>query len=121
MLDFYNISLRKANKEHICELCGEKIKVGEQYKRNSGKFDGEFYDISLHLFCDGIVNDYCTEIGEDSWDYDGVHDWVYERVCYDCKHSCHNDGFDDCEYDRNIFECPEIRRIFSHKKKRERT
>lgn len=33
----------KARKEHVCEYCLRKIKPGERYRVEKGKFDGDFF------------------------------------------------------------------------------
>lgn len=40
-----------ARKEHTCHWCGESILRGEQYRRYSAIFDGEFQDTKMHKEC----------------------------------------------------------------------
>lgn len=41
MLEFFNQTYPKAKKEHTCDLCNQKIAVGEKYSRFTGKYDGD--------------------------------------------------------------------------------
>ncbi len=43
MMEFYNQSLPKARKDHVCEFCGKKIHKGEKYSYESGKYDGDMF------------------------------------------------------------------------------
>ena len=52
--EFYETKRPRAKKEHKCEDCGEVIKIGETYRRDSGKFDGDFFDIITCNLCDEI-------------------------------------------------------------------
>ena len=62
MSEFYNVKWPKARKEHHCEDCGKVIAVGETYKRESGKFDGELYDIITCAICSEIRSAFtCSE------------------------------------------------------------
>ena len=55
-LEFYNnTKISKSRKEHTCDLCRGEIKVGNAYRRESGKFDGEFFDNCLHTHCNNMI------------------------------------------------------------------
>lgn len=45
---------RTARKEHRCDLCGETIKVGEKYKRETLFYKGKMYDFASHCDCDEL-------------------------------------------------------------------
>lgn len=45
----------KANKEHRCSFCAEKITVGEIYIKSTHKHDGEVYDWKAHKHCSDIA------------------------------------------------------------------
>ena len=49
MLEFYHIKHPKARKEHVCDLCGSKIPLGQVYERYSGKYDGDMFDLKVFL------------------------------------------------------------------------
>lgn len=42
---------RKARKDHICFVCNKTIEKGQIYNLESGRCDGEFYNIKRHLGC----------------------------------------------------------------------
>ena len=62
----------KAIKEHSCNFCAEKIKVGETYTKSTHKCDGEVYDWKTHL--------HCANIAERLKMYDAARDSGYEGV-----------------------------------------
>lgn len=65
----------KANKEHRCNFCGEKIKKGETYNKSTHVCDGDLYDWKSHKYCaelavkmkmyddcdEGVTEDYFQE------------------------------------------------------------
>lgn len=46
----------KANKEHRCNFCCEKIRQGELYITSTHKQDGGIYDWRTHKHCSGIAS-----------------------------------------------------------------
>ena len=104
MLEFYDSSTPKAKKEHTCDLCNQRIKVGEKYSRFRGKYDGDWIDIKHHLLCDRICRAYCDWANDDEYSNDCVQDWLHDEYCYDCERC------EDCE--ENPLSCPVIRAEF---------
>jgi hypothetical protein len=104
MLDFFTDLTPKAKKEHKCEMCRGVILPGEKYHRQSGKYDGEFFDRKLHNSCNNIITTYCSENGESEFEYDGIDDWLRDVYCYDCTEK------EDCE--ASTFECEKILKNF---------
>lgn len=105
MIELYRECVYKASKEHKCEICGRTIKIGESYSRESGKFNGEFFDRCLDTTCAKIIETYiseCSPYGE-YW-VDEVVDWLIDKYCYDCKER------EDC--DLFILQCPKMRKEF---------
>ncbi len=51
--DFYDLSKKKARKEHKCSECNSTIKIGEIYEYVSGKWEG---DISIYKTCPDCLN-----------------------------------------------------------------
>lgn len=45
-----------ARKDHSCNFCGEKIRVGEKYSSSTHKFDGKVYDWNTHINCAWIAD-----------------------------------------------------------------
>lgn len=68
-------TLTKANKNHACDFCGEKIIIGEKYLKSTHKFDGDIYNWKTHIYCaeiaarlkmydeadEGVTSDYFIE------------------------------------------------------------
>lgn len=114
MLEFSSHSYPVARKEHRCDLCCSEIKVGEEYSRFSGMYEGRFFDHKHHLLCERIISQYCDHVGDNEYDNDNVIDWVTEIVCGDCEHSHYDDGADDCSFS-NMFVCPKVIERFAEK------
>lgn len=101
MLEFYNDKVFYAQKEYKCEFCNQKIKEGEKYHRQSGKYDGDFFVRKLHMVCDNMISTYCKEEKEcEDISYDGVIEWLRDKHCYDC--------LDEEECSISMFECKKI-------------
>lgn len=45
----------KASKEHQCNFCTEKIRVGEKYETSVHKCDGQIYPWKTHKHCSKIA------------------------------------------------------------------
>ena len=102
MLEFYHIKHPKERKEHVCDLCGSKILLGQTYERYSGKYDGDMFDLKKYcLDCEKIIDAFLEENGYDEYSNDDIYDWLVERFYYDCKHGWHcDDALDDCTVNR---------------------
>ena len=100
MMDFSRSSTHKAKKPHKCFLCGGKIAIGEKYERYTGKYDGDFFDQCFHENCIAILDKFCRDQQDEEYQQDWVADWLYERVCNDCKKKEH------CE--ENVFRCKNV-------------
>ena len=130
MLEFYHINHPKARKEHVCDLCGSKILLGQTYERYSGKYDGNMFDLKYCLNCEKVIDAFLDEndtynklllkgipkkdililsaynVNEcDEYSDDNIYDWLREKFCYSCKHGDY-DALDDCTV--NKFCCPTI-------------
>ena len=61
--------IKKAQKEHRCDECGEKIVIGENYKRIVGVWDGSFFNqinqckLCLRVYDDLVDMDFCPDYG----------------------------------------------------------
>ena len=100
-MEFYNDLVYKAKKEYKCEFCNQKINVGEKYHRQSGKYDGDFFDRKVHMICDNMISTFCKEENEyEDISYDGVVEWLRYKHCYNCP--------DDEECNISMFECKKI-------------
>ena len=107
MLEFYHLKHPRARKEHVCDLWGSKILLGQTYERYSGKFDGNMFVLKYCLNCEKVIDAFLDENECDEYSDDDIYDWLTERFCYNCKHGWHrDDALDDCTV--NKFCCPTI-------------
>ena len=104
MLEFYTDVVRKARKVHKCNLCYQSILAGEQYHRQSGKYEGEFFDRCIHEHCNSIISAFCKENNEQEYSEDWIIDWLGYKYCYGCEHG------EDCKV--NILQCEKILKNF---------
>ncbi len=45
-----------AKKNHVCDLCREKIMAGSAYLKSTHVFDGRIYDFKSHGYCNELAN-----------------------------------------------------------------
>ena len=83
-MEIYTEVVYKAKKAHKCHLCCKEIQVGEKYSRESGKWEGEFFDRCSHLHCSEIIRTFCSENRENEYDIDWIIDWLSDKYCYAC-------------------------------------
>lgn len=69
-------STPKARKEHRCYECKRAIQPGEQYHRDSGKWEESFYSFKVCLVCREITNEFFCE----GFSYGRVLDDLYEHI-----------------------------------------
>lgn len=108
MMEFYNQSLPKARKDHVCEFCGQKIRKGDVYSYETGKYDGDMFVRKLCLVCKNILDEFCRESREDGFSWDEITDWLSDLYCHDCKHG--RNQKDDCKFKPQ--NCPLIKKNF---------
>lgn len=103
--------VQKAEEEHTCVLCGEKIYAGEEcnilhWETNYGR---TFYNY-LHLRCNNIVEKYCIENKHYMYadiSPEMVESWLKSVYCDNCieKSICNDVGIFKCEIIlRKIYE-----------------
>lgn len=51
-----NLKQTKARKEHRCNFCNYKIRVGETYEKATYAYDGRVYDWKTHNRCSKLAN-----------------------------------------------------------------
>lgn len=108
MMEFYSERLLTAQKLHICELCNNPIDIGCKYYRESGKFDGEFFDRCLHTHCHNAEVEYCREV-DTVFNWSQIIDYIQEVYCGECE------KLDECNRYPNIMDCSNIQNIFKYK------
>lgn len=104
MMEFYNEKWTTAHIEHRCECCGKRIKAGEVYSRQIGKFCGDFFRRAYCVTCEGAVREYCIGV-YDEFQYFDIHDHVRDKFCYDCPDKKPN--MHRCDV-KNVFQCPKV-------------
>lgn len=120
-LDFYNCDLIKsARKEHKCDYCCKPIHKGDTYYSESGKYCGDFFQRKMHIFCMKIFEDYCSNVGDEEFDWEEVDEFVREYFCVrtDCPHNymleSTDENWTECPYER-FADCPKIQEIYKTK------
>ena len=57
MPEIINSKTRKARKEHTCNFCGEKIRVGEAYNWSKLVYDHTLYEWKTHRSCAALAQE----------------------------------------------------------------
>ena len=96
-MEFYTDNVYKARKVHKCDLCNQEIIIGEKYHRQSGKYEGDFFDRCIHEHCNNIITAFCKENKENEYDEWSIKDWLSDLYCYGCEKK------EECEV--NILQC----------------
>lgn len=84
MLDFETIKTPVAAKQHKCSLCGGNIEKGEKYVYHAGKYDGYFFTEYLHMDCQDVISEYCSEV-DFEYNEDDIAEWWRDEKCHNCK------------------------------------
>ncbi|MHA1304082.1 MAG: hypothetical protein ACTSPI_10315 [Candidatus Heimdallarchaeaceae archaeon] len=98
-METISTKIQKANKEHVCDWCGEKIQKGEVYEVQTNVSEGSVYRWKTHLKCIKIFNelDMCNYDDGDGIDADtfntAVQEYLYEKLGED-----ELEELDDAEY-----------------------
>ena len=76
MPDFFSEKFVYAKKKHICCECGKEIKIGDEYKYITGKWDGDFITYKTCEKCSNLFESlkdvgcpYYMGLYEEYWDY----------------------------------------------------
>jgi hypothetical protein len=56
MPEFFYERLQRARKQHVCNECRGPIAIGANYKRLSGKWNGEFQEFKQCETCLGLID-----------------------------------------------------------------
>lgn len=105
MMEFYSEQEHKAQKEHICELCEKAIRQGDQYYRETGKYNGVFFDRALHVQCHLMEEEYCFEV-ESEFTWDSIEEYIEDKYCSQCDNYDADES--DCRRQYRVTECPKI-------------
>lgn len=99
-MEFYTEMEVKARKPHRCHICGDEIPIGAMYSRESGKYDGEFFDRCTCNDCYTHRNEYCSEV-DNEYDVWAISDYLQEEYCLKI---CSEEEREEC--DREVWHCP---------------
>ena len=114
MLSFLNEEHYKAKKPRTCEACGEEICVGEEYCRQTGKWDGKIFTRSWHLDCEKLMDYFFSDLATDeTFEYGEVEDEYIGLVCHYCNEGPNKD--DTC--DDLIWHCQKVQDYVDEKTK----
>lgn len=102
-MEFYTEKHVVARKVHKCHICNHIIHVGEKYSRESGKFEGDFFDRCTCDSCYGIRQAYAVEDDSQLYDTYSLVDFVDSGFCSGCEYRLNCKG---------VFGCPRVRRHF---------
>lgn len=106
MMEFYDQKMVKARKLHYCEFCGKTIGGGEQYSREIGKYEGDFFERKLCLTCHEMLEQFCKVTEDEVLQWSWIQDWLREEYCDEkCRKSCEY-GFS------RVQSCPIVRKKF---------
>ena len=109
MMEFYTETHPKARKEHTCHICRGKIRKGERYSRESGKYEGEFSDRVTCKLCYLARDDHFNYTGDNEYDTWNIQDYLHEEHCRYCSEE------EKAECDYLEFDCPIIRRHYEER------
>jgi len=77
--DVYVEKTRKANKEHICCECREKILPGQEYEHVRAMWDGKWDEFKTCYLCVRIRTDVCC----DGFLFEGLKEAIWEAFGFD--------------------------------------
>ena len=107
-----------ARKEHICELCGCKIKKGHKYYRQTNIYDGCIYDWIEHDECHQIASE--LDMYSECDFGEGLSSDCFKEILDDYIHQYHyNDFTDDTAEDwQNLTRYEEVCKILKELKEK---
>lgn len=116
-IEIYNEKIYTARKEHLCHICGLTIEPGEQYYRESGKYEGDFFDRSTCICCYEVRGQYLKINNENEYSEWNIADEATKTFCEEHYKTC---PCADCRHD-NPLHCSRVREYYEnmHKNTRE--
>lgn len=105
-MEFYTAThVKRSRKAHLCHICRCEIPIGSSYFRESGMYDGEFFDRCTCNPCDRIRNDYLSFYEVQEYDTEGICIYAQDGVCHDCPQ------FETCI--ENPLSCQTVKAYYS--------
>ena len=100
MMEIYKEQFVLARKNHRCHICGEEISAKTKYYRESGKYDGEFFDRCTCRDCYAHRQEYCDEAYDNEYDDYSIAEFLANKYCSHCS----DEQKDECDTD--MWHCP---------------
>jgi len=85
MVDCYERRFRVARKVHHCEFCNGEVQPGELHQVETGLYDHEWFRRRLHMHCAAALDEMLSSTHDDEFTWTGLHDWLVDNVCFDCR------------------------------------
>lgn len=109
MMEFYRENqVKVSRKPHRCHICECEIPAGSSYLRESGMYDGEFFDRCTCFPCDKARDDYLYFYEVQEYDTEGVNFLAQEAICYDCPE------IENCRITMTL-SCPKVKDHYASK------
>lgn len=85
-VECYKVEQRKGRKDYVCQLCGVRIRKGEEHIYESGRYDGSFFGHRRHIHCNAIADAFFAEPWtDDEYSEDEIWDYCREYGCCSCN------------------------------------
>ena len=85
-MGFYRDTVRKARKEHKCNVCHGVIHIGEKYHDKAGKHDDMWFSKECDACQPVIIEFLASGHADDGYCDEYIQEWWRDVVCYGCKH-----------------------------------
>ena len=107
-MEFYTENhIKRSRKPHQCHICKCEIPVGSSYYRESGMYEGEFFDRCTCKPCAQIRSDYMSFYEIQEYNTEGICIYAQDGVCHDCPQ------FETCIEDP--LACPTVKAHYAPK------
>lgn len=83
-MEFHKETTPIARKQHKCDLCDQTIETKSRYHRQTGKYQGDFFDRCLHIHCNKIIKEFISEQSDNEYDVNWVIYYLIEKYCHGC-------------------------------------
>ena len=109
-VEIYKEKLYTARKEHRCHICGLTIEPNEQYYRESGKYEGDFFDRCTCICCFEVRERYLKHENENEYCEWNIEDEASNTFCEDHYKT---NPCADCGY-KNPLHCSRVRNYYEN-------
>lgn len=113
-IEIYNEKLYTARKEHRCHICGITINLNEQYYRESGKYEGDFFDRCTCICCYEVREQFIIDVNETEYSEWEILDEATNTFCEDHYET----GPCACCEHKNPLHCNRVREHYENQHKK---